>query len=77
MIDAPPTPTIGDCDVTRHADEATQVRQIWSALGLPGVIEVHTHCMPKSVVDKVWNYFDSAGPLVGRPWPIRYRFNGS
>lgn len=22
---------------------------------------------------KVWAYFDAAGPLVGRPWPIAYR----
>ena len=54
-------------------DEAAEVRQIWSALGLPGVIDVHTHFMPKSVMDKVWHYFDSAGPLVGREWPITYR----
>ncbi len=54
-------------------DEAAQVRQVWSALGLPGVIDVHTHFMPKSVMDKVWQYFDSAGPLVGREWPINYR----
>jgi predicted TIM-barrel fold metal-dependent hydrolase len=54
-------------------DEIAEVRQIWSALGLPGVIDVHTHFMPKSVMDKVWNYFDSAGPLVGRQWPITYR----
>jgi predicted TIM-barrel fold metal-dependent hydrolase len=53
--------------------EAAAVRQIWSALGLPGVIDVHTHFMPKSVLDKVWHYFDSAGPLVGRHWPIAYR----
>jgi uncharacterized protein len=55
------------------ADEAAEVRQVWSALGLPGVIDVHTHFMPKSVMDKVWQYFDSAGPLVGREWPINYR----
>ena len=54
-------------------DEAAEVRQVWSALGLPGVIDVHTHFMPKSVMDKVWRYFDSAGPLVGREWPIAYR----
>ena len=54
-------------------DEAAEVRQIWSALGLPGVIDVHTHFMPKSVMDKVWQYFDSAGPLVGREWPVNYR----
>jgi uncharacterized protein len=55
------------------ADEVAEVRQMWSALGLPGVIDVHTHFMPKSVMDKVWRYFDSAGPLVGREWPIKYR----
>lgn len=54
-------------------DEITDVRQIWSALGLPGVIDIHTHFMPKPVMDKVWKYFDSAGPLVGREWPINYR----
>lgn len=54
-------------------DETAEVRQVWSALGLPGVIDVHTHFMPKSVMDKVWQYFDSAGPLVGREWPITYR----
>ena len=54
-------------------DEAAEVRQIWSALGLPGVIDVHTHFMPKSVLDKVWRYFDSGGQLVGRKIPITYR----
>lgn len=54
-------------------DETTEVRQVWSALGLPGVIDVHTHFMPKPVMDKVWKYFDAAGPLVGREWPINYR----
>ena len=24
-------------------------------------------------MDKVWQYFDAAGPLVGRTWPITYR----
>ncbi|MDI3313406.1 MAG: amidohydrolase family protein [Mycobacterium sp.] len=54
-------------------DETLAVRQVWSALGLPGLIDVHTHFMPQSVLDKVWAYFDSAGPLVGRQWPITYR----
>lgn len=53
--------------------EAAAIRDIWSGLGLPGLIDVHTHFMPKSVLDKVWRYFDSAGPKVGRPWPITYR----
>ncbi|BBX24347.1 amidohydrolase [Mycolicibacter terrae] len=56
-----------------HDDEAAVVRRIWAGLGLPGIIDVHTHFMPKSVMDKVWNYFDSAGPMVGRSWPITYR----
>lgn len=55
-----------------HA-EAPQVRAFWENLGLPGVFDVHTHFMPKSVMDKVWAYFDSAGPLTGMPWPISYR----
>ncbi len=45
----------------------------WRDLGLPGVIDVHTHFMPHRVLRKVWAYFDAAGPLVGRPWPIQYR----
>jgi hypothetical protein len=53
--------------------EADVVRGIWRDLDLPGIIDVHTHFMPKSVMDKVWAYFDAAGPLVGREWPITYR----
>lgn len=40
-------------------------------------MDVHTHFMPKSVMDKVWKYFDEAGPLVARPWPIAYRTDES
>src|ERR1700684_4479081 len=54
-------------------DDAAEVRQGGVGLGLAGVNDVHTHFMPKSVMDKVWQYFDSAGPLVGREWPINYR----
>lgn len=50
-----------------------QVPAFWRALGLPGLIDVHTHFMPKNVMDKVWAYFDAVGPLTGRPWPIGYR----
>jgi predicted TIM-barrel fold metal-dependent hydrolase len=53
--------------------ESESVKSIWTSLGLPGIIDVHTHFMPKPVMDKVWQYFDSAGPLVGREWPITYR----
>lgn len=42
-------------------------------LGLPGLFDVHTHFLPPRVMAKVWEQFDTAGPLIGRPWPIRYR----
>ncbi|MDI2131993.1 amidohydrolase family protein [Yinghuangia seranimata] len=37
------------------------------------MVDVHTHFMPKNVLDKVWAYFDALGPMTGRPWPITYR----
>ncbi|MEV8566013.1 amidohydrolase family protein [Streptomyces sp. NPDC051322] len=43
------------------------------AVGLEALIDVHTHFMPEQVLAKVWAYFDAAGPLIGRPWPITYR----
>ena len=54
-------------------EETAAVRQRWERLGLPGLIDVHTHFMPNRVLDKVWAYFDSAGPMIGREWPIAYR----
>jgi predicted TIM-barrel fold metal-dependent hydrolase len=36
-------------------------------------VDLHVHFMPKNVMDKVWAYFDAAGPLTGTPWPIAYR----
>ena len=49
------------------------VPAVWQELGLPGLLDVHVHFMPKAVMDKVWAYFDSAGPLTGSYWPIAYR----
>ena len=42
-------------------------------LGLPGLYDVHVHFLPRNIMDKVWAQFDSAGPLIGRPWPVQYR----
>ncbi|GAA4997388.1 amidohydrolase family protein [Kitasatospora paranensis] len=53
--------------------ETAEVREFWQGLGLPGLIDVHTHFMPERVLAKVWAYFDAVGPLTGRPWPIAYR----
>ena len=41
--------------------------------GLDSLIDVHTHFMPERLLAAVWAYFDAAGPLIGRPWPIVYR----
>ncbi len=42
-------------------------------LGLPGVIDVHSHFMPEPVMAAVWRYFDDAGRNYGVEWPIEYR----
>jgi uncharacterized protein len=42
-------------------------------LGLPGLFDVHTHFLPPRVMAKVRHQFDSAGPLIGRRWPLEYR----
>lgn len=51
----------------------SEPRDLVRQLDLPGIVDVHTHFMPDRVLRKVWAYFDSAGPLTGRPWPITYR----
>jgi predicted TIM-barrel fold metal-dependent hydrolase len=49
------------------------VPRFWRELGLPGLVDVHVHFMPDRVLQKVWAYFEAAGPLVGARWPIAYR----
>ncbi len=56
-------------------DDDAQVPAFWRALGLPGLIDVHVHFMPPRLLRRVWAYFDAAGPLIGRTWPIRYRWS--
>jgi uncharacterized protein len=51
-----------------------EVPAFWQALGIPGLVDCHVHFMPDPVMRKVWAYFDSSGPLVGREWPITYRW---
>ena len=55
------------------SDDRDDVVRFWEPLGLPGIIDVHTHFMPERVLRKVWAYFDAAGPLTGMEWPIVYR----
>lgn len=55
-----------------HPD-AADVRAWTERHGLSGLFDVHTHFLPPRVFAKVRAQFDSAGPLIGRPWPLRYR----
>jgi uncharacterized protein len=60
MATAPRT----DADVPAFAAE----------LGLPGIVDLHTHFMPEQVLRKVWAYFDRIVGPDGMPlWPIVYR----
>lgn len=45
----------------------------WQALGLPGLFDVHVHFLPPNIQAAVWREFDSAGPKLGRKWPVFYR----
>lgn len=56
----------------QHA-EVEPVRRFWQDLGLPGLFDVHVHFLPENIQRRVYEQFDSAGPKIGRVWPIRYR----
>jgi len=57
----------------QDAAETAAVTAFWRALGLPGLIDVHTHFMPANVLAKVWAYFDGGQQGSGNGWPIAYR----
>jgi predicted TIM-barrel fold metal-dependent hydrolase len=59
--------------VPQVRDDA-DVPAFWRALGLPGIADVHVHFLPPKLLQRVWAYFDDAGPLVGFDWPVRYRW---
>jgi predicted TIM-barrel fold metal-dependent hydrolase len=56
-----------------HGMDDNDVPAFWRNLGLPGLADVHTHFLPERMQRRVWAHFDGAGPLIGRPWPVRYR----
>ncbi|MFJ8663181.1 amidohydrolase family protein [Streptomyces sp. NPDC093795] len=64
-----PADTAGEVGAVGTAD----IPALLARLGIPGLVDVHTHFMPKNVLDKVWAYFDAVGPLTGLDWPITYR----
>jgi hypothetical protein len=41
-------------------------------LGLPGIVDIHVHFLPESVLRKIWRYFDDIANY-GTPWPVHYR----
>ena len=53
--------------------QADRVAEFRARAGLDSIIDVHTHFMPERLLAAVQRYFDAAGPLIGRPWPIAYR----
>ena len=60
-------------DAPDRAEDVAPVRAFWEGLGLPGLFDVHVHFLPPNIQKAVWEVFDSAGPKIGREWPIRYR----
>jgi predicted TIM-barrel fold metal-dependent hydrolase len=58
-----PAPPESDDDVPRFLAE----------LGVPGIVDVHVHFLPESVMRKVWAYFDEASTHYGTDWRIHYR----
>ena len=42
-----------------------EVRSWVAGLGLPGLVDIHVHFMPDSVLRKVWSYFDNARENYG------------
>jgi hypothetical protein len=58
--------------------ESDEDVQAWvRALGLDGLVDIHVHFLPGSVMNKVWAYFDQAQEHYGMPWPVHYRTSES
>jgi predicted TIM-barrel fold metal-dependent hydrolase len=57
--------------VSAQVAEVPDVVGFWRELGLPGLVDIHTHFMPDNVLAKVWAFFE--GGQSGSPWPIAYR----
>jgi hypothetical protein len=53
--------------------DVSEVTAFWQDLGLPGLVDIHTHFMPPNVLAKVWAFFAAGRALDGRAWPIVYQ----
>ena len=45
----------------------------WTALGIPGLFDVHVHFLPPPILRRVREHFDNAGPLIGRAGAYQVR----
>lgn len=63
---------VGSTEQTVESERA-EVAAFRQRLDLPHLVDVHTHFMPERMLAKVWAYFEEAGPLIGRRWPIAYQ----
>ena len=59
--------------VAAEAGEAAEVIAFWRDLGLPGLVDMHVHFMPRNVLAKVWAFFDAGRAAPGQAWRIAYR----
>ncbi|HEX6500024.1 MAG TPA: amidohydrolase family protein [Micromonosporaceae bacterium] len=55
--------------------EDSEVPAFWRGLGLPGLVDIHVHFLPPRMMRRVWAHFTEGSPLIGRDWPIRYRWS--
>ena len=42
--------------------------------GVAGIVDLHVHLLPARLQQRIWEYFDLTGPMLGRRWPITYRW---
>jgi hypothetical protein len=53
-------------------EDDEDVPRYWRELGLPGLMDVHIHFLPRRVQAKVWKFFEDAEAHYGAHWPIAY-----
>lgn len=61
-----------DADAVRAPTNDLDIPAFWRSLGLPGLIDVHTHFMPDNVLSKVRAYFDHFAE-GGLSWKAFYK----
>jgi predicted TIM-barrel fold metal-dependent hydrolase len=61
-----------DADAVRPPADDADIPDFWRSLGLPGLIDVHTHFMPDNVLSKIRAYFDDF-TTGGLSWRAFYK----